>query len=137
MRDLVVDMTFKRRNEFGKVRYGKYDIYDNKTQIGQIDFIIKNHIIILANIFIKQEYQYKGYGYKTVEYLLNHYKSRCIIGQTLYESKGFWNKCIKKYNGMRKNIIYCGNCSSSFIIPRQNIDNDTMYDLLELSYEIY
>jgi hypothetical protein len=64
MRDLVVDMTFKRRNEFGKVRYGKYDIYDNKTQIGQIDFIIKNHIIILANIFIKQEYQYKGMDIK-------------------------------------------------------------------------
>lgn len=128
-------MNIKRRKDFNIIRHDKYNIFENKTKIGEIDFRFRNHMIILIRIYINEEYRHQGYGYKTIEYLLNHYKVKCIIGQTTYESRGFWNKCIKKYNGIRKNVTCYDNCSSSFIIPRQNINNMTMYNLLEISYE--
>lgn len=96
-------------------------IYDRKQEVGTLEFIKKDNILIIAYLKIYSEYQHKHYGYQVIDYLFSHYKFKCIIGETLKESKGFWNKCIRKYNGMRRNIYYSDNCTSSFVIPRQEI----------------
>lgn len=76
------------------------------------------------------------YGYQVIDYILSHYKVDCIIGQSLYNARGFWNKCVKKFNGQRKNVTICNNCSSSFVIPRCEIERNEMIRLLEIGYEI-
>lgn len=113
-----------------------YDIYCVNQQIGEISFIRKKDILVIGFIGIFQEYQNQHYGYQIIEYLLSHYKIKCITGQSLNTSKGFWNKCIKKYNGVRKNITTLDNCTSSFIIPKTKIENNYLYELLELAHEI-
>ena len=111
-------------------------IYDRKQEVGTLEFIKKDNILIIAYLKIYPEYQHKHYGYQVIDYLFSHYKFKCIIGETLKESKGFWNKCIRKYNGMRRNIYYSDNCTSSFVIPRQEISYKKIWDLLDYSYNI-
>ena len=132
----------KDNSKFQAVKIGnqrihnQYFILSGSKQIGEITFKKKNKIFIIGFIAICKEYRSYHYGYKVIEYVLSHYKINCIIGETLSESKGFWNKCIKKFDGQRKNISICDNCSSSFVIPKYNISNEQMYELLEISYEI-
>lgn len=122
-----------------KVKYGKYfskyehKIYYKKEQIGEISFIKRNKILIIGFIGIFKEYRRNGYGYLIVEYLLSHYKVNCIVGEVLFDARGFWRKCIKKYNGERKNISYCYNCTSSFIIPKYDINKSDLYELLKIA----
>ena len=116
--------------------HNQYIILAGSKQIGEITFKKKNKIFIIGFIAICKEYRSQHYGYKVIDYILSHYKINCIVGETLNHSKGFWNKCIKKFNGQRKNISLCDNCSSSFVIPKCNISNKKMYELLEVSYEI-
>lgn len=111
-------------------------IYNRKQEVGTLEFIKKDNILIIAYLKIYSEYQHKHYGYQVIDYLFSHYKFKCIIGETLKESKGFWNKCIRKYNGMRRNIYYSDNCTSSFVIPRQEISYKQIWDLLNYSYNI-
>ena len=113
-----------------------YDIYYANQLIGEISFIKRKDILVIGFIGIFQEYQNQHYGYQVIEYLLSHYKIKCITGQSLNTSKGFWNKCIKKYNGVRKNISTLDNCSSSFIISKTKIENSYLYELLESAHEI-
>ena len=127
---------FKHIKIYNHYIHNKYLILAGSKQIGEIVFTKKNKIFIIGFIEIYQEYRNKHYGYKIIEYILSHYKINCIIGETLSQSKGFWNKCIKKFNGQRKNISVCDNCSSSFVIPKCNISNEQIYELLEVSYEI-
>lgn len=84
---------------------------------------------------IYSEYRNKHYGYQVIEYLLSHYKANCIIGESIFTAKTFWNKCIKKYHGMRKNISYSANCTSSFVIPRYVISGEELYRMLEFAYD--
>lgn len=114
----------------------QYFILAGSKQIGEITFKKKNKIFIIGFIEIYKKYRSQYYGYKVIEYILSHYKINCIVGETLNQSKGFWNKCINKFNGQRKNISVCDNCSSSFMIPKCNINNEHMHELLEISYEI-
>ena len=67
-------------------------------------------MLIIHTLKIYQQYRHNYYGYQVIEYLLSHYKVKCIIGEILYTSRGFWNKCIHKYNGQRHNIVYLDNC---------------------------
>ena len=86
-----------------------------------------------------QKYSYLSHKYLILyifKDLFSHYKFKCIVGETLKESRGFWNKCIRKYNGMRRNIYYSDNCTSSFVIPRQEISYKQIWDLLDYSYNI-
>lgn len=108
----------------------------HQKEIGYIEFIRKNEIIIISYLHIYTSYRHKHYGYQVIDYLFSHYKFKCIIGETLKESRGFWNKCIHKYNGMRRNIYYSDNCTSSFVIPRQKISYKQIWDLLDYSYNI-
>ena len=73
----------------------------------------------------------QGFGELVVGYILSHYKINCIIGETLYESKRFWNKCIKQHKGQKRNVNYCGNCSNSFVIPKYKISDEM------ISYKTY
>lgn len=116
--------------------HNQYFILSGSKQIGEITFKKKNKVFIIGFIGIYKEYRNQHYEYKVIEYILSHYKINCIIGETLNESKGLWNKCIKKFDGQRKNISVCDNCSSSFVIPKYNINNELMYELLEIAYEI-
>ena len=109
-----------------------YHIIRSNQKIGNISFIRKHHMIIIRYIEIKPEYQQKHYGYEVIKHLLFHYKPYCIIGESLYFSRTFWNKCIHKYNGQRKNITYSDNCSSSFVIPKYDISTKDVYNLLEM-----
>lgn len=38
---------------------------------------------------------------------------------------------IKIYNGERRNIYYSDNTTSSFVIPKNKINNNEIYDLLK------
>lgn len=125
-----------------KIKLKKHTCFENKyyillsnKEIGFVKFIRKNKIIIISYLYIYTQYQHNHCGYQVVEYLLSHYKSKCIIGETLKTSRSFWNKCIHKYNGQRKNIYYSDNCTSSFIIPKYKITDSNVYDLLEYAYE--
>lgn len=109
----------------------QYTIYSDSTEIGSITFIIQNTILIITFLEIHKEYRSQYYGYQVIEYLLSYYNVNCIIGETLKESRGFWNKCIRKYNGQRKNISYNDDCTSSFVIPKFNMSNEEIYRLLE------
>lgn len=114
----------------------KYSIFDGSEEIGTIAFTKKNKFFIIGYLEIFSHYQGKHYGYEIINYILAHYKVTCIVGETLNESRGFWNKCIKKFNGQRKNISTCDNCSSSFIIPKYKISDHDMRELLDIAYEI-
>ena len=118
-----------------KLRY-KYKILKGSKEIGEITLLKKNKILILGFLYIFNQYQGQHLGYEVIDHILSHYKINCIVGQTLYTSRGFWNKCIKKFNGRRKNIVTCNNCSSSFIIPTYKISDYEMRELLNISYEI-
>lgn len=61
----------------------KYYILLSNKEIGFIEFIRKNKIIIISYLHIYTSYQHNHYGYQIVEYLLSHYKLKCIIGETL------------------------------------------------------
>ena len=132
----------KNNIHFKQIKIGKhhiqnkYYIFSGSTQIGEITYKKKNKIFIIGFIEIYKEYRNHHYGYEVIKYILSHYKINYIVGETLDQSKGFWNKCIKKFNGQRKNISICDNCSSSFVIPKYNICNEQMYELLEISYNI-
>lgn len=114
-------------------KYKKYchAITANDIQIGTISFAKRNHMIVIEFLELYPEYRRQGYGYQIIEHLLSHYKVNCIIGETLYSSRGFWHKCIQKYNGQRHNISYSDNCSSSFVIPKYPVTNDEIYSCLE------
>lgn len=118
-----------------KVRY-RYNILKDSKEIGEIMFAKKNKILILGYLQIYPNYCGQHNGYEVIQYILSHYKINCIVGQTLYDARGFWNKCIKKFNGQRKNIRICNNCSSSFVIPRYKISDYEMEELLEIGQEI-
>ena len=108
-----------------------YTIYYGNTEIGEITFIKQNKILIITFLGLFVEYRKQHYGYQVIEYLLSHYKVNCIIGETLETSRGFWHKCIVKYNGQRRNIFFHNNCTSSFVIPKYKISNEKIYRLLE------
>lgn len=114
----------------------KYYIYLGSINIGELTYKKQNKIFILGYLYIHSEYRKQGYGKQIIEYILSHYKIDCIIGETLYESKRFWNKCIKQHNGQRRSVNYCSNCSNSFVIPKYKISNDELYDLLGIAYRI-
>lgn len=133
MRDLI---TFKHKYMGKYIIQNEYDIFYKNIYIGDIIFAKRNKIFIIGYLEIFKQYRKNHYGYQIIDHILSHYKVNCLIGQTLCKSRGFWNKCIKKYEGQRKNIVICENCSSSFIIPRYEITNDEMFELLEISYEI-
>ena len=120
--------------------YHQYNILYNGQEIGKISFIKrkikKRNIFIIGFFKILDYYQGNHYGYQVIEYILSHYKVDCIIGQSLYSSRGFWNKCIRKFNGKRKNVAICENCSSSFVIPRYEIEKKEIIQLLEIGYMI-
>lgn len=131
-----VKISFKPKYAGSHKVYCTYSIYDNDVKIGEISFIKKKKIFIIGYLKILEYFQRQHYGYHVISYILSHYKTDCIIGQSLYDARGFWNKCIKKFHGQRKNITTCRNCSSSFVIPRYEISSDKMTELLELGCEI-
>jgi len=114
----------------------KYIILSGTTQIGELIYKKRNKTFIIGYLEIYPQYQNNHYGYQIIEYILSHYKINCIIGETLKEATGFWNKCIKRYNGQRKNVTYCDGCTSSFVIPKQKISRLSMHELLEFAYGI-
>lgn len=111
-----------------------YEIIDSDHFIGEIEFIKRDNIFFIKWLSIHPGYRNNHYGYKVIEHVLSHYKVKCIIGETLSESKGFWNKCIHKYNGQRKNVHYSSDCTSSFVIPKYKISQDELYEYL---YDLY
>ena len=113
-----------------------YTIYDRTRQIGEITYKIHGKYVIVGHLFISHEYRNLGYGYLVVEYLMKKYKTKYIVGETLIASRGFWHKCTKRYDGMRKNMHYCDNCSSAFIIPKTKIEDAKLWELLEVAYSI-
>ena len=123
--------------ELRKQKYSKYyySIVTKNTEIGNITFCKKDNILIICFLEIYPEYRHKYYGYQIIEYILSHYKIKCILGETLLTSRGFWNKCIEKYNGQRKNISYSDNCTSSFIIPKYEMSKLDIYELLFEAYK--
>lgn len=126
----------KQQYIYGYKRNHHYGIYECSLKIGEISFIKTNNILIIGFLNIYQEHRKQHYGYQVIEYLLSHYKIICIVGQSLITSRGFWNKCIKKYDGIRKNISTLDNCSSVFIIPKVNIENNYLEELLEIGHKI-
>lgn len=113
-----------------------YRILDRRKEIGYIIYTIKDKNVIIGLLHIHPEFRGQRYGYKVVEYLLKRYPTKSIIGETLLESRGFWQKCIRKYNGVRKNVHYADNCTSAFLIPKKEISFDDLMNYLELAYEI-
>lgn len=71
-----------------------------------------------------------------MEYLLFHYKINCIVEQLLKELGTFWNKCIKKFNGQKRNMDTLNNRSSSFVISKCRISNHDLCEMLEIGNEI-
>lgn len=106
---------------FKKDYFGyNFIIYYKGIEVGYISLQLIKNIIYITSIQIYKEYRYKKIGESVIEYLFYRYKRNYIVGESLYSSRGFWNKMIKKHFGMRKNIHYCNDCSSSFILCRNN-----------------
>lgn len=132
----MIKIKFKQHSICGHKLHYSYLIFANSENIGKISFRKYHSYFVIGFFSIYETYRNQHYGYKVIEYILSHYKIKCIIGQTLYESRSFWNKCIKEFNGFRKNIVSLDNCSSSFVIPKYNIEINTFYQLLDLGHEI-
>lgn len=113
-----------------------YIIYKGKTAIGYIRFKIVRRILVIGYLNINENYRNNHYGYMVMEYLLSHYKIKCIVGQSLKESRSFWNKIIKRYCGQRRNYCTLDNCSSSFIIPKYKITACELERLLNIGHDI-
>lgn len=121
---------------YGKPYKYHWEIWERRTKVGELTYTVSGRFVILGYLYICPAHRKKQFGYKTVEYLLKRYPTKSIVGETLSTSKGFWRKCIKKYNGVRKNVSYCDNCSSSFIIPKRDITFDKLKKCLETAYQI-
>ena len=121
---------------YGIKLYGKYNIYNGNQKIGEISFVKKKNIFIIGYFKILEYHRGNHWGYQGIDYILSHYKVNCIIGEALYGARGFWNKCIKRFNGQRMNVTICDTCSSSFVIPRYKIGRDEMEKLLKVGYGI-
>ena len=135
----------RKEKIFIKHRYAKdscwyspheYNIYRGTERIGFINFTIKNKILVIGYIGIELPYRNMRHGYKTIEYLLSHYKVKCIVGQSLTPSRSFWNKCIKRFDGQRRNISTMENCTSSFVIPKYRFSDSDLKKLLDIGHEI-
>jgi GNAT superfamily N-acetyltransferase len=111
-------------------------IFIGNTPIGEIIFRKYKNYFIIGYLVIYPEYRRKSYGYQVVEYILSHYRIDCIVGEALNSAAGFWNKCIIRFSGQRKNLSLSENCSSSFVIPKQKINKEDIYELLEISCKI-
>lgn len=111
-----------------------YEIIDGNYLIGEIEFLKRDNIFFIKWLSILLRCRNNHYGYKVIEHILSHYKVKCVIGETLSEGRGFWNKCIHKYNGQRKNVHYSSDCTSSFVIPKYEISQDELYKYL---YDLY
>ena len=135
-------MKIKRKKIMKQIKFRKMKYFPHKYRIinshgltiGTIDFIKMDHMIFIGDLLIYKKYQNKHYGYAVVEYLLSHYKIKCIVGETLYDARGFWNKCIQKYDGQRKNVTYSRTCSSSFVIPKCEISRE---QIIKYLHELY
>lgn len=130
----------KITNKAGQSYYDRniYDIISKNKYVGRISFIKKNKIIFIKGIYVEDEYQNNSVGASVIEYILNHYSIDCIIGECLEGSAGFWTKMIKKHNGKRRYIHYNDNCTSVFVIPKDNksikLTNDYIYDFIKSFY---
>lgn len=132
----MLTLRFVRTEIFGHPSKYHWEIWERKNQIGEITYMICGKYVILGHLDIFSEYRKQHFGYKAIEFLMKKYPTKSIVGETLSTSTGFWKKCIKKYNGARKNISYCINCTSSFIIPKRDITYDELWDCLEIAYKI-
>ena len=127
---------FKQQCTGSHKLYCHYNILCKDQKIGEISFTRKREVFIIGYFKILEYHQGHHYGYQVIDYILSHSKVKCIVGQSLYSSRGFWNKCIHKFNGQRKNITTRDSCSSSFVIPRYQISKYRMADLLNIGCEI-
>ena len=106
-------------------------IYDGKVPIGSVAFVRDRRKLYLMFIEIKREYRGRGYAEAVLNKLLSYKNVDCVVGETLRQSRGFWHKMIKKYNGTRRNVTYYDNTTSSFVIPKNEITNDEMYEMFD------
>ena len=106
-------------------------VYDGRIHVGSVDFVKDNRWVYIMHIEIFEEYRGNGYAEEILRMLLNRKKVDCVVGETLEESRGFWSKMIRKYNGSRRNITYYNDTTSSFVIPKNNITNSEMYKLFD------
>lgn len=115
----------------------RYYIMNDNVSVGEIIYkpYHKDYILV-GHLDIYPAFRGLGFGYATVEYLLNRYPNRSLIGETLKTSRGFWRKCIERYNGIRKNLFSCDNCTSSFVIPKRDISYEELWDCLMVAYDI-
>ena len=125
--------------KFKKDYFGyNFRIYYKGDEVGYISLQLEKKIIFISSIQIFKKYRNKNIGGFIIDYLFNRYNKDYIIGETLNSSRGFWNKMIKRYHGMRKNIHYCDDCTSSFILCRDEYkrcdklfkNNEDFYKLL-------
>ena len=86
---------------------------------------------LIENVVTHPEYRGRGYAEAVLNKLLSYKNVDCVVGETLRQSRGFWHKMIKKYNGTRRNVTYYDNTTSSFVIPNNSITNDEMYEMFD------
>lgn len=133
--------------KFSKVKYKikdywvyekrEYNIIKNNIEVGTIKYIKTNKVFFIKGLYLKEEYKKQGIGTLVIDYILNNYKIDYIMGEALIESRGFWAKMIKKYNGFRRNITYSENCSSTFIIPKAKCTSNDIYNRFGDNCDLY
>jgi hypothetical protein len=115
----------------------RYHIVENNSVVGEIAYKpYRKNYVLLGYLHIFPEFQGKHFGQAAVDLLLKKFPNRSIVGETLKTSRGFWRKCIERYNGIRKNLYSCDNCSSSFVIPKRKISYEELWDCLMVGYDI-
>lgn len=113
----------------------EYYIVLDKKRVGYVRYAIRNKILYISTIEIYERFQKQGIAKDFISFLFNKYKINFIIGETLKSSRVFWKKMIKTYNGIRKNIAYYDDCTSSFILNK-NFDNKHKF-LFKNRYDMY
>lgn len=114
-----------------------YYIFEKGKPVGVIEYKpYRKKYILVSFLEIYPEYRNQHLGYSAVELLMKKHPTKSLVGETLESSRGFWGKCISKYNGTRKNMAICTNCTSSFIIPKREISGQELWDCLMVGYEL-
>lgn len=82
-------------------RFRHFFMLDNEDIVGFISVVPRHGEVYIAETYIKEEYQDKGYGTKMVEELKKVYAGKSFVLEILcnnIRAFKFWNKCFAGWN---------------------------------------
>ena len=112
----------------------RYYVEIDGHDVGEVIMQISRPYIALSHIDIYKEFRGLGYGKKIVKEILDRFRVRAIVGESLKTSSKFWNNCVETFGGYTtKEGRLFGNTVFAFVVgDDQRVDPDTLKELLTM-----